>query len=156
MANLSVERPDAPVEYPDECEHPVDVPTNRRDTLLARAREEDEEVEVLSTDEFKELLKTPNTLYSEIIKLITKTKTLYANCENYRQQLHEAKLELKESQIALQKSEAIVDRLLMQPAPVADRLPSASPGFEGNRHTAKLPDPPIFDGKAGDGPTFDN
>ena len=85
MANLSVERPDAPVEHSDESEHPVDAPTNRRDTLLARAREEDKKVKVLSIDKFKELLKTPNTLYSEIVKLVTKTKTLYINYKNYRQ-----------------------------------------------------------------------
>src|ERR1700709_2057905 len=97
MANLLVERPDTPIEYSNKSKYPVNTPTNRRDTLLARAREEDKEVEVLSIDKFKELLKTPNTLYSKIIKLVTKTKTLYINYKNYRQQLYKTKLELKES-----------------------------------------------------------
>ena len=84
MANLLVERPDTPVEYSDKSKYPIDTPTNRRDILLARAREEDKEVEVLSIDKFKKLLKTPNTLYFEIVKLVTKTKTLYTNYKNYR------------------------------------------------------------------------
>ena len=55
MANLSVERPNTPVKHSNKSKYPINTPTNRRDTLLARAREEEEE-EALSIDKFKELL----------------------------------------------------------------------------------------------------
>jgi hypothetical protein len=86
MVNLADLGPDTPVEYSDKSEYPVDAP-GRRSTLLARAREEEEdnEAEALFKDKFKELLKNPNTLYIKVIKIMTNTRRLYTNCKNYRQ-----------------------------------------------------------------------
>jgi Zinc knuckle len=133
---------EAPVGSPEVSEHPVDVP-DRRDTLVQRA--EEEEGLALTKAEFRAMLKDPESLYNEIMELITKTRDLHAYGENYREQLREAKR-------ALKKSEAIVDKFLTQPA---ERVQSESPAPEGRR-TVKLPDPPVFEGKTTAGPTFDN
>ena len=85
MANLSIERPNAFIEYFNKSKYSVNASINKRDIFLARAREKDKKVKVLFIDKFKELFKTLNILYFEIVKLITKTKNLYTNYKNYKQ-----------------------------------------------------------------------
>jgi hypothetical protein len=139
---LSEDGPEAYVESPDGSEHLVGVP-GRRDTLLQRA--EEEERPVLTIAEFQDYLKDPDTLYVEIVELITKTRDIQAHRDNYRQQLQETRK-------ALRKSEAIVDKFLTQPL---DQRRSESPAPD-SRRTINLPDPPLFEGKTKDGITFDN
>lgn len=141
-STLSEHGQETPIES-SEPEHPVDAPS-RRETLIQKA--EDEEGPALAKTEFREMLKDPEALYDEIVALIAKAKDLHAHSENYREQLREAKR-------ALKKSEAIVDKFLAQPF---ERAQSDSPVPEGNRRTVKLPHPPVFEGKATSGTTFDN
>ena len=53
------------------------------------------------------MIKDPETLYEEIVELITKTRDLRAHSENYREQLREARQ-------AVARNEAILDRVLAQ------------------------------------------
>jgi hypothetical protein len=132
--------PEPLVESPEGSEHPVDA-HGRRDTLFQRA--EKEEGPALSKAEFQELLRNPEALYEEIVELILKTRDILAHSENYRDQLRETKQ-------ALRKNEAIIEKLIAQPAGM-----TGSPAPEGRR-SVKLPDPPIFEGTTKDGITFDN
>jgi len=134
--------PEPLVKSPKGPEHPVNIPS-RRETLFQRV--EDEAGPALSKAEFHELLQDPAALYEEIIELILKTRDALAHSENYRDQLRETKQ-------ALRKNEAIIEKLLAQPAGMAT---SGSPAPEGRR-SVKLPDPPIFEGTTKDGITFDN
>jgi hypothetical protein len=133
---------EAPVGSPEASEYPVDTPC-RRETLFQRAEEEEDPE--LTKAEFRELLKDPDRLYEEIVELIAKTRDLQAYSENYRTQLQETKQ-------ALHKNEAIINKLLEQPA---GRAQSETPAPEGRR-IVKLPDPPLFEGRIKDGITFDN
>ena len=76
------------VESPEESEYPVNT-YSRKDTLFQRA--EKEEGPALLKAKFQELLRNPEALYKEIIKLILKTRNILAHSENYRNQLRETK-----------------------------------------------------------------
>ena len=75
-------------ESPETLEHYTNT-TNRRETLYQKANE-DESPALMKTD-FQDLLEHPETLYKEIVELITKTRDLRAYGENYREQLRETK-----------------------------------------------------------------
>jgi hypothetical protein len=95
--------------------------------------------------EFQAMLKDPETLYTEVLELITKVRDLRAYGENYREQLHEARQ-------AIRRNEAVLDRVIAQ-----ESTPSGSPSPpEGAHRTTKLPDPPLFNGSSKDGTTYDN
>jgi hypothetical protein len=56
----------------------------QRETFCQRAEEEDgNEKLVLTRDEFQDMLRSPETLYKEIIELITKTGELRDHRNNY-------------------------------------------------------------------------
>ena len=130
-------------ESPETLEQP-DAATNRRETLYQKANED--ESPALTKAEFQDLLEHPETLYKEIVELVTKARDLRAYGENYHEQLQETKR-------ALHKSETILDKLVAQPS---GHLPDGSPAPEHARRTVKLPDPPLFDGSSKDVTTFDN
>lgn len=89
-------------ESPDTLEHLADA-TNCRETLYQKAKED--ESPVLTKTEFQDLLEHPETLYKEIVELITKARDLRAYGENYCEQLQETKR-------ALHKSEMILDKFI--------------------------------------------
>jgi hypothetical protein len=80
--------PESLVESPEGSEYPVNT-HSRRDTLFQRA--EEEEGPALSKADFQELLRSPEALYKEIIKLILKTYNIFAYSKNYYNQLRETK-----------------------------------------------------------------
>ncbi|KAI9781521.1 MAG: hypothetical protein M1839_005936 [Geoglossum umbratile] len=130
-------------ESPETLERPTD-PAHRRETLYQR--ENEDESPTLTEAQFQDLLEHPETLYNEIVKLITGARDLRAYSENYREQLQETKR-------APQKSKIILDKFVAQPP---EHTPSSSPAPENSRQTIKLPDPPLSNGSGKDGTTFDN
>jgi predicted house-cleaning noncanonical NTP pyrophosphatase (MazG superfamily) len=117
---------------------------NRRETLHERT--EDDDNPGLTEAEFRDMLKDPDSLYKEIVELITKMRDLRAYSDNYVEQLREAKR-------ALKRNEGILDRLAALPS---DHAPSSTPTPESNRRVVKLPDPPLFNGLPKDSISFDN
>ena len=72
--------PEPLVESPKGSEYPVNT-YSRRDTLFQKA-EEKEEPALLKAD-FQELLRSPEALYKEIIKLILKIYNILIYSKNY-------------------------------------------------------------------------
>jgi hypothetical protein len=140
---MSDQEPEVHVGSPAASEHPVGVP-DRQETLIQKADED--EGTVLTWEEFQELLQDPKTLYEETKEVIEKLRDLNEQNSNIREQLRESKK-------ALRKSEAIVDKLIAQPAA---RAQSETPAPIENRRVGKLPDPPMFSGQPTNGMTFDN
>ncbi|KAI9767943.1 MAG: hypothetical protein M1839_004307 [Geoglossum umbratile] len=95
---------ETPDESPDTLEHPVNA-GNWGETLLQKI--DNNASSALTKAEFQAMLKDLEALYEEIIELIIKTKDLQAYSENYRKQLQETKQ-------ALQKSEAMLNKILEQ------------------------------------------
>jgi hypothetical protein len=91
------------------------------------------------------MLEDPENLYTEVIELITRLRDQRAYTENYREQLQEARQ-------AIQRHEAVIERLVAQEGTAS----SSSPAPEAARRTTKLPDLPLFDGSNKDGVTYDN
>jgi Zinc knuckle len=134
------------LEILDESEETLQRPAgdpNRRETLCQKA--DDEENVTLTKAEFQAMLKDPETLYTEVLELITKVRDLRAYGENYREQLHEARQTIR-------RNEALLDRVITQEG----TLSGAPSPPESARRTTKLPDPPLFDGSSKDGTTYDN
>jgi hypothetical protein len=117
---------------------------NRRETLHEKT--EDDDNPGLTEAEFRDMLKDPDSLYKEIVELITKMRDLRAYSDNYVEQLREAKR-------ALKRNEGILDRLAALPS---DRASSSTPTPDNSRRVVKLPDPPLFNGIPKDGVSFDN
>ena len=81
-STMSEHGQEAPVESPELSEHPVGAP-GRRDTLFQRT--EEEEGLTLIKAEFWDMLKDLDSLYKEIMNLITKIRDLYIYSKNYRE-----------------------------------------------------------------------
>jgi hypothetical protein len=81
------------LENTDEDEEMLQWPTvcpNRRE-ILYQKRNKRKENNILMKAEFQDMLKDPETLYTEVLKLITKVQNLYTYRENYYKQLYKAK-----------------------------------------------------------------
>ncbi|KAI9776491.1 MAG: hypothetical protein M1839_009525 [Geoglossum umbratile] len=107
--------------------------------------DDEEESAALTRAEFETMLQDPENLYTEVMELITRVKDQRAYSENYREQLHEARQ-------AIQRHEAVVERLVARES----TAPGSSPAPKGTCRTTKLPDPPLFNGSNKDGTTYDN
>ena len=81
-------KPEPLIKSPKESEYPVNI-YSRRDTFFQRVKKEEEPA--LLKAKFQELLRNPEALYKEIIKLILKTRDILAYSENYQDQLRETK-----------------------------------------------------------------
>jgi hypothetical protein len=80
--------PEPLIESPEGSEYPVNT-YSRRNTLFQRT--EEEEGPALLKADFQELLRSPEALYKEIVKLILKIYNILAYSKNYYNQLREIK-----------------------------------------------------------------
>jgi molecular chaperone GrpE (heat shock protein) len=83
--------------------------------------EEDEGL-ALTQAELQDMIEDLETLYDEIIKLITRMKDLQAHSKNYRKQLQKAKY-------ALLRNKTILDKILTNPykcVPLESLIPNGN------------------------------
>jgi hypothetical protein len=81
-------RPEPLIKSPEGSEYSINT-YSRRDTLFQKA--EEEEGPVLLKVDFQELLRSPEALYKEIVKLILKIYNILTYSKNYYNQLRETK-----------------------------------------------------------------
>lgn len=122
--------------------------TTRQETLRQRTDEEDDYYEkpAFTRDELEDMMKDPENLCKEISELITQSREFRTARDNYNEQLQEAKQ-------TIARHETFIDQLMAQRSSSAVATPARA---EAVPRTVSLPDPPLFDGSAKDGTTYEN